>query len=131
MSVEQNRYKQIEAEIYSLTPLIVKEVEALFEADPDLQHRFGDTLPRLAHQEVTRLRDLLLGAIRYDYPPILGKQYRWLLSVAEVRDFNLKTVREHVRIFRATLVRCLPPGDLESVLKIFDEALGLIHAQVN
>jgi phosphoglucomutase len=122
-SVDQKRHAVIKAKLLEMTPSLVAEVLEIFEADNDLVMRFGNRLPNIVEQEVIRLRDILLGAILLDFPPLLGHEINWLTEVAEARDFNLQTVQKHLEHYRFRLSRDLPPEYADAVVALFDQAI--------
>jgi len=125
--VQQQEYEVVKASLYEMTPSLVAEVLAIFEADYDLVNRFGNKLPAIAEQEVVRLRNVLLGALLLDHPPLLHREIEWLVRVASVRNFNLQTVRKHLSQWRYRPNRDLPDPYKATVLGIYDQAT----AQVN
>ncbi|MEI6043248.1 MAG: hypothetical protein WCS37_02535 [Chloroflexota bacterium] len=128
---EQKRYDEIKAKLFEMTPSLVEDVLAIFRQDQDLVTRFGNDLPRITEQEVSRLRDILLGAIMLNYPQLLGREVKWLLTVATARNFNLETVRSHLRHYRVRLSKDLAPEQSALVLNLFDQALDAEILQPN
>lgn len=125
--MQQQEYEAVKAKLYDMTPSLVAEILAIFEADYDLVNRFGNKLPNIAEQEVKRLRDVLLGALLLDHPPLLHREIEWLVRVASVRNFNLQTVRKHLSHWRYRLNLDLPARYKATVLALYDQAT----AQVN
>ncbi len=121
--MEQAAYNEIMVRLEEMTPSLTQEVLLIFQSDPDLVERFGDGLVGLVDQEVIRLRDLLLGSILLDYPGALGRQLKWLVVVATARNFNLETVRKHLRHWRFRLQTDLPIQYVGPVLAVFDRAV--------
>ncbi len=122
--MDQKRHAVVKAKLLEMTPSLVAEVLAIFEADNDLVMRFGNRLPDIVEQEVIRLRDILLGAILLNFPQLLGREINWLTEVAEARNFNLQTVQKHLEHYRFRLSRDLPPEYAEAVVTLFDQAVG-------
>jgi hypothetical protein len=128
--MEKKQYDEIKVKLFEMTPSLVEETLRIFQEDPDLVQRFEKDLARITEQEVTRLRDIMLGALMLNYPQLLGHEVKWLIEVATVRNFNLETVRIHLKHYRTRLSQDLPSPLATIVLELFDEALGSILFQL-
>lgn len=129
--MEQRQQEEVRTRLNEMTPSLIEGVLAIFESDPDLVARYGDNLAELVKQEVIRFRELLLGAIMIDYPPVLGKQLKWLVQVASARHYNLDTVHRHIRYYRNRLQKDLPHPYRNQVLNIFDRAVAQMELNSN
>lgn len=124
--MEPKQFEEVKNKLYEMTPSLVAEVLQIFEADHDLVNRFGNKLPELTEQEVIRLRNVLIGAIMLDHPPLLRREIEWLVQVASVRNFDMNTVQKHLNHLRLRLSRDLPPASTATVLQLYDKATAKI-----
>jgi hypothetical protein len=128
--MDQKLYEEIVNNLHAMTPSLVQETLLIFQADPDLVRRFDYKLPELAEQEVLRLCEILLGAVLMDYPTALGRQFQWLVQAASVREYNLQTVRRHLRLWHTRLSVDLPPEQATIVVRIFDQAVKQMEESI-
>lgn len=124
--MEQKDYNEVSAKLHAMTSSLVDDGVALFEKDPELVARYGNGVRELAQQGVTTLRDVLLGALQFNHPQLLGGELRWLEKLLEARHVKPQTLRNHLHHFRERLIQDLPPEHSTQVLVVFDQALSQV-----
>ncbi len=127
--MERKEYEAVRAKLNQMTPSLVNEVVALYQQDPLLVERFGNGLTELAQQGVTSLRDVLLGALKFDRPQLLGSQLKWLEQLLASRQISPVTIQNFLEHFRTHLSRDLPSDAVAEVLRVFDQAVAQIKGQ--
>jgi hypothetical protein len=124
--MEQKEYLEVSAKLHEMTPSLIDEGVAILQKDPQLRERYGSGIREIVQQGVTTLRDVLLGAVQFDYPQLLGNELIWLEKLLESRQLNPQTLRAHLDHFRDRLSRDLPPAYSGKVLAVFDQAVSQI-----
>jgi len=124
--MKQAKLDEITAKLHKMTPSLVNDALTVFQQDPYLVARYGKGLREVAQQGVSSLRDVLLGALQFDHPQLLGSELKWLERLLEARQINPQTLQTHLHHFRARLDQDLPPEDAKVLLIVFDQAVEIL-----
>jgi len=107
-----------------MTPLLIEGFAQLYRQDPALVIYLGDHLKARVEEGIVNLRDILLGTLQFDYPPVLSNDLKWLQGLLEARHVNPQLLPSYLNLFRTYLTNELPPEYVAEVLAVFDQAVA-------
>lgn len=110
-----------------MTPSLVHETVILYQQDPELVKLFGSGLYELAQQGIISLREVLLGALQFEHPRLLGTELRWLQRLLEAREVNSETLYKSLAHIRERLAQDLPAHYSAKVVETFDRAVSQLE----
>ena len=111
-----------------LTPRMIDATLSQLRDDAALTARYSaGELREIAQQGVTSFRDVLLGALQFDHPRILGSELDWISRLMEGRGIDQATLRTFFGTMRDVMRDGLEPADFSAVDDVLSHAIAYIH----